>query len=45
MTSDKLVWLFGRITPHLSLLLAMTLRFVPRFAAQARRGQSLGANA
>ena len=37
MTSDKLVWLFGRITPHLSLLLAMTLRFVPRFAAQARR--------
>ena len=37
MTSDKLVYLFGRVTPHLALLFSMTLRFVPRFAAQARR--------
>lgn len=36
MTADKFVYLFGRILPALSLLLSMTLRFVPRFAAQAR---------
>jgi len=34
MTSDKLVYLFGRVIPALSLLLAMALRFVPRFRAQ-----------
>lgn len=34
MSSDKLVFLFGRIIPSLSLVLSMTLRFVPRFAAQ-----------
>ncbi|NCC67917.1 MAG: energy-coupling factor transporter transmembrane protein EcfT [Clostridia bacterium] len=34
MTSDKLVYLFGRIVPALSLVLSMTLRFAPRFAAQ-----------
>ncbi len=34
ITSDKLVYLFGRILPSLSLLLSMTLRFVPRFAEQ-----------
>lgn len=33
-TSDKFVYLFGRIAPALSLLLSMTLRFVPRFKAQ-----------
>lgn len=32
MTSDKLVFLFGRVVPSLSLLISMTLRFVPRFA-------------
>ena len=37
MTSDKFVYLFGRIVPALSLVLSMTLRFVPRFSAQARR--------
>ena len=31
MTSDKIVYLFGKITPHLALLISMTLRFVPRF--------------
>jgi len=36
MTSDKLVYLFGRVLPSLSLILAMALRFVPRFAAQAK---------
>lgn len=34
MTSDKFVYLFGRIIPHLSLTLSMTLRYVPRFKAQ-----------
>ena len=37
MTSDKFVYLFGRVIPALSLVLSMTLRFVPRFAAQCRR--------
>ena len=34
VTSDKFVYLFGRILPVLSLVLSMTLRFVPRFKAQ-----------
>jgi len=34
MTSDKFVFLFGRIIPALSLILSMTLRFVPKFKAQ-----------
>lgn len=32
MTSDKFMYLFGRIIPSLSLVLSMTLRFVPLFA-------------
>jgi energy-coupling factor transport system permease protein len=36
MTSDKFVYLFGRAIPTLSLVLAMALRFVPRFKAQLR---------
>jgi energy-coupling factor transport system permease protein len=36
MTSDKFVYLFGRIIPALSLILAMALRFVPRFRAQIK---------
>lgn len=34
ITSDKFVYLFGRIIPALSLVLSMTLRFVPKFKAQ-----------
>jgi len=34
LTSDKLVFLFGRLAPALSLIFSMTLRFVPRFKAQ-----------
>ena len=30
-TTDKIIYLFGRVIPSLSLLLSMTLRFVPRF--------------
>jgi len=36
MTSDKFVYLFGRVIPVLSLVLSMTLRFVPKFKAQFR---------
>ncbi len=34
MTSDKFIYLFGKIIPALSLVLSMTLRFVPKFKAQ-----------
>lgn len=34
MTSDKFIYLFGRVIPSLSLVLSMTLRFVPKFRAQ-----------
>lgn len=30
-TSDKIIYLFGRVVPAMSLLISMTLRFVPRF--------------
>ena len=36
MTSDKFMYLFGKIIPALSLILSMTLRFVPKFAAQLK---------
>ena len=36
MTSDKLICLFGRAAPALSLVLTMALRFVPRFFDQLR---------
>lgn len=43
ITSDKIMYLFGRIIPSLSLVISMTLRFVPQFShklsqtAQAQR--------
>lgn len=36
MTSDKFIYLFGKVIPSLSLILSMTLRFVPRFTAQLK---------
>ncbi len=36
MTSDKFVYLFGKLAPALSLVLSMTLRFVPKFSAQLK---------
>lgn len=36
VTSDKTVYLFGRIVPALSLVFSMTLRFVPRFKRQMK---------
>jgi energy-coupling factor transport system permease protein len=50
MTSDKFIYLFGRIVPALSLIISMALRFIPRYGAQAkriasaRRGVGLGAS-
>lgn len=37
MTSDKFLYLFGKVIPSLSLVISMTLRFVPRFKEQYRR--------
>lgn len=37
MTSDKIIYLFGRIAPSLSLILSMTLRLVPRFKSQMKK--------
>lgn len=34
ITSDQLLYLFGRILPSASLLISMTLRMVPRFSRQ-----------
>lgn len=39
MTSDKLLYLFSRISPSLSLLLSMVLRFVPRFRERIKATQ------
>lgn len=36
MTTDKFVYLFGRVIPALSLVLSMVFRFVPRFGAQLK---------
>ena len=34
MTSDKFIYLFGKAIPALSLVLSMSLRFVPKFKTQ-----------
>lgn len=36
MTSDKFIYLFGRIIPALSLIFSMVLRFVPRYIEQIK---------
>ncbi len=36
LTSDHIMCLFGKISPRLSLLFSMVLRFVPEFSAQMR---------
>ena len=37
MTSDKIIYLFGRIIPSLSLIISMVFRFVPLFKEQTAR--------
>lgn len=34
VTSDKFIYLFGRMIPAMSLVLSMTLRFIPKFKSQ-----------
>ena len=36
MTSDKFVYLFGKVIPTLSLVLSMTLKFIPTFTARLK---------
>ncbi len=36
MTADKIIYLFGRPFPSLSLVFSMVMRFVPRFREQAK---------
>lgn len=40
MTSDRVIYLFGRVTPKLGLLLSMIMRFIPQLASQFRRVRS-----
>ena len=37
MTSDKFLYLFGKISPALSLTLSITMRLVPRFTQQLKQ--------
>lgn len=36
MTSDRIIYLFGRIAPKLSLLVSMILRFIPKLSSHFR---------
>ncbi len=36
-TADKLIYLFGKIMPAMSLVISMTMRFVPRFKTHIRQ--------
>ncbi len=37
MTSDKLLYIFGRLSPKLALIISMALRYVPLFGEQYRK--------
>ncbi len=37
ISSDKFIYIFGKIVPSLSLLISMALRFVPRFKSQFKK--------
>lgn len=37
MTSDKWIYIFGRILPSASLTFSMTMRFIPHFSSQAKK--------
>lgn len=37
MTSDKFIYLFGRVAPHLSLLISMSIRYTTRFRVQMKQ--------
>ncbi len=40
MTSDKLLYLFGTLSPKLALTLSMALRYVPLFGSQIKKVQA-----
>ena len=40
MTSDKLLYIFGSLSPKLALMLSMALRYVPLFTQQVHKVQS-----
>lgn len=40
MTSDKLLYIFGALSPTLSLILSMALRFVPLFGRQLKKTEN-----
>ena len=35
MTSEKIIWLFGRISPKTALIISMALRFIPLITSQS----------
>lgn len=37
MTSDKILYLFGRIMPSMSLIFSMVMRFVPNYKSQIKK--------
>lgn len=37
MTSDKLLYITGRFSPNISLIISMTLRFIPLFGRQMKK--------
>lgn len=37
VTEDKLMYLFGKVVPSMSLVISMTMRFVPRFKTHIRQ--------
>lgn len=40
MTSDKFLYLFGKITPKISLVISMSIRFIPLFKNQIKKVSS-----
>lgn len=42
MTSDKLLYIFGGVSPKLALILSMALRYVPLFNRQAKKVENTG---
>lgn len=37
MTSDKFLYIFGRVAPGISMILTMVLRFIPNYARKAKQ--------
>ena len=37
MTSDKFLYIFGRVVPSVSMILTMVLRFVPNYTRKAKQ--------